>query len=101
MNPVKTAAEHARGVLEATADTRDATASADVLSLRSALAQLVEAIDTAPRSVRQRVQADEEFHHLVRAARLEIRAARNAMHRLNSFEKSLTGLLWEETEDGR
>jgi hypothetical protein len=101
VSALRNATEHARGVLEGTADSRESTAAADVRSLRAALERLVEAVEELPRSARLNAQADEEFRNLARAARMEVHAARGCLRRLDAFEAALTGLLWPEEGAGR
>ncbi|MBL1100619.1 hypothetical protein [Streptomyces coffeae] len=102
MSAHRTAVETAKRILDDTegVNFRDMEAAAHAVgSLRGMVRTLLAIAEEQPKSPRLRLQHDEEFLNLARAARMEIHAARGSLQRLDRFEQALTAML-EPPEDG-
>ncbi|MGW7598144.1 hypothetical protein [Streptomyces antimycoticus] len=101
MNPHRMAVESAKRVLEDAKllDMGDDRAVAQMVGrLEVVVKSLLGLAEAQPKSARLKVQHDEEFKNLARAARMEIHAAMGSLQRLDRFEQALTGMV--ESENG-
>ncbi|WP_438479050.1 hypothetical protein [Streptomyces asiaticus] len=103
MNPHRAAVESAKQVLEDAEllDMGDGRAVAQMVGrLEVVVKSLLGLVEGQPKSARLRMQHDEEFLNLARAARMEIHAAKGSLQRLDRFEQALTGMV-ESKNGGR
>ncbi|MEU1908133.1 hypothetical protein [Streptomyces hygroscopicus] len=103
MNPHREAVESAKRMLDESEPAALASMGAgDLLDvadrMRRCLEGLIELAEAQPKSARLRLQHDEEFLNLARAARMEIHALKGGLQRLDRFEQALTGMV--EPKDG-
>ncbi|AEM87065.1 hypothetical protein [Streptomyces violaceusniger] len=101
MNPHGRAVESAKAALEDAEllDMGDDRAVAQMVGrLEVVVRSLLGLVEAQPKSARLKVQHDEEFLNLARAARMEIHAAMGSLRRLDAFEQALTGMV--ESKNG-
>jgi hypothetical protein len=104
VNPHRTAVETAKRILDNTeaVDFRDMDAAAHAIgSLRGAVRGLLGVAEAQPKSARMRLQHDQEFLNLARAARMDINAMKGSFGRVDRLLNALTTMVEpDEDENG-